>query len=514
VTTDTASTVSRQASRSKSARDDQTTGQDSFAALVDSNTANNANAASAPVTSAPTPARADDRSSADARSTRDDSRAASASAADARDRDAQANKATDAAKDAKADAADAKAATDDQKAPAKDANSSDKDASKTDADKPAEGEQGKDTVAATATPVTTAPVAVAVAVVAPVAPATADPTAAPAVTEAAGASQPATLAAAALAAKATTGEATVTATAEQTAATGATAASDEDFAAIIAAATPVAGKAGLKQAGKSTDGTEAATTAKSATADPSATTTATQPANGTTAPTTGTKPSGANSDGAKPDAAPIEPATAKTAGAAGHERHSADAAALGNQVDAGQLAANNVQQQPVQPSATDTAPALQLTATAAPTAPVPLNGIAVQIAATAQAGNTRFEIRLDPAELGRIDVRLDVDRHGNVTSHLTVEKPETLAMLRQDAPQLQRALEQAGMKSADGGLQFSLRDQSSSGQQNGNGQNPNSESGRNAQRLIVTEDNAIPAAVAGRNYGRMLGSSSGVDIRI
>jgi len=136
------------------------------------------------------------------------------------------------------------------------------------------------------------------------------------------------------------------------------------------------------------------------------------------------------------------------------------------------------------------------------------------IAATAQAGNTRFEIRLDPAELGRIDVRLDVDRHGNVSSHLTVEKPETLAMLRQDAPQLQRALEQAGMKTADGGLQFSLRDQSSSGQQNGSGQNNNSESGRNAQRLIVTEDNVIPAAVAGRNYGRMLGSSSGVDIRI
>ena len=40
------------------------------------------------------------------------------------------------------------------------------------------------------------------------------------------------------------------------------------------------------------------------------------------------------------------------------------------------------------------------------------------------------------------------------------------------------------------------------------------ETGRNAQRLIISEDDTVPAAVAGRTYGRMLGSSSGVDIRV
>jgi flagellar hook-length control protein FliK len=145
--------------------------------------------------------------------------------------------------------------------------------------------------------------------------------------------------------------------------------------------------------------------------------------------------------------------------------------------------------------------------TAATSAPVPLSGLAVEIAASANSGKSRFEIRLDPADLGRIDVRIDVDRNGQVTSHLTVEKPETLSMLRQDAPQLQRALDDAGLRTGNGGLQFSLRDQSSSGQDNGSG------SGRNAQRLIVEED-TIPAAIAGRTYGRMLGSSSGVDIKV
>ena len=99
-----------------------------------------------------------------------------------------------------------------------------------------------------------------------------------------------------------------------------------------------------------------------------------------------------------------------------------------------------------------------------------------------KAARASFEIRLDPADLGRIDVRIDVDRNGQVTSHLTVEKPETLSMLQQDAPQLQRALDNAGFKTGDGGLQFSLRDQSSSGQNSGN------QTGGNAQRLVISDD--------------------------
>ena len=89
-----------------------------------------------------------------------------------------------------------------------------------------------------------------------------------------------------------------------------------------------------------------------------------------------------------------------------------------------------------------------------------------------------------------------------------VEKPETLSMLRQDAPQLQRALDDAGLSTGNSGLQFSLRDQSSSGQDDDGG------SGHNAHRLIVSEEDSIPAVVAGRTYGRMLGSSSGVDIKV
>jgi flagellar hook-length control protein FliK len=140
--------------------------------------------------------------------------------------------------------------------------------------------------------------------------------------------------------------------------------------------------------------------------------------------------------------------------------------------------------------------------------PVPLSGVAVEIAASVQAGRTRFEVRLDPADLGQIDVRIDVDRSGQVTSHLTVEKPETLSMLQQEAPQLQQALNDAGLKIGSGGLQFSLRDQSSSGQNN----NGNLTNG-NAHQLVVSEEDTASPVVAGR-YGRIAGTSGGIDIRV
>ena len=75
---------------------------------------------------------------------------------------------------------------------------------------------------------------------------------------------------------------------------------------------------------------------------------------------------------------------------------------------------------------------------------------------------------------------------------------------------LQRALDDAGLKTGSNGLSFSLRDQSSSGQNSGQG----NDNGGNARRLIISEDESVAAIPVGRGYGRMLGSSSGVDIRV
>ena len=139
-------------------------------------------------------------------------------------------------------------------------------------------------------------------------------------------------------------------------------------------------------------------------------------------------------------------------------------------------------------------------------AAVPLAGLAVEIAGKALAGKNRFEIRLDPPELGRIEVRLDVDRDGNVTSRLTVDRADTLDLLRRDASSLERALQDAGLKTTDSGLQFSLRDQSMSQQQPGNGSD--------TAQIVVKDDTLPPLDVIPQNYGRLAGQGGGLDIRV
>jgi hypothetical protein len=137
---------------------------------------------------------------------------------------------------------------------------------------------------------------------------------------------------------------------------------------------------------------------------------------------------------------------------------------------------------------------------------VPVAGLAVEIVARAQDGLRRFEIRLDPPELGRIDVRLDVDQSGKVTSRLVVERADTLDLLRRDAPQLERALQQAGLNT-EGGLQFSLRDQNFANRDQGTRDG-------SSTNLIIPEDEPTAAEAARRGYGRLIGLGGGVDIRV
>ncbi|WP_027573213.1 flagellar hook-length control protein FliK [Bradyrhizobium sp. WSM1743] len=208
-------------------------------------------------------------------------------------------------------------------------------------------------------------------------------------------------------------------------------------------------------------------------------------------------------------AGPADRTAEPTQGAPAAPAHAGTQAAVAP-TDTSAQAASAVQAPLTSTTSAATASIATLTATAATHTTVPISGVPIEIAAAIRAGKSRFDISLDPAELGRIDVRINVDRNGQVTSHLTVEKPETLQMLRQDAPQLQRALDDAGFKTGSNGLSFSLRDQNSSGQQSGQ----NNDNGGNARRLIISEDDSVPAAPVGRGYGRMLGSSSGVDIRV
>jgi flagellar hook-length control protein FliK len=300
---------------------------------------------------------------------------------------------------------------------------------------------------------------------------------------------------------------------QATAPTNATAVSNLSLRALVEAAAPVVPKSASANASVAAE--VKATTSSASNTAPSASDKS-APAVSTTPELNNAAPPPAAAATAKPETGSILPDAAKANNSDGASLSVAatgrDHAATGQSPtalsDASAQATAALQPQPASPASTSVASTGTLSVTAATGAAVPVSGLAVEIAASVNSGKTRFEIRLDPADLGRIDVRIDVDRNGQVTSHLTVEKPETLSMLQQDAPQLQRALDDAGLKTGSGGLQFSLRDQSSSRQNSGN------QATGSAPRLVISDDDAIPAALAGRSYGRMLGASGGVDIRV
>jgi hypothetical protein len=141
----------------------------------------------------------------------------------------------------------------------------------------------------------------------------------------------------------------------------------------------------------------------------------------------------------------------------------------------------------------------------------PMPRLGVEIAAHARAGHNRFEIRLDPAELGKIDIRLEISRDGQALTHIAVEKPETLDMLRQDARALERALNDAGLDARRGSLSFSLGNgdnsqgrQQMSGERNHDGEKAHSSPAAESE----TFETETGAPIRSMNF------RSGVDISI
>ena len=72
---------------------------------------------------------------------------------------------------------------------------------------------------------------------------------------------------------------------------------------------------------------------------------------------------------------------------------------------------------------------------------------------------TSFELRLDPPELGKVEIRLEVSRDHKVTAVVAAENPAALAELARNARDLQQALQSAGLDLSDKGLSFDLKQQ-------------------------------------------------------
>lgn len=87
--------------------------------------------------------------------------------------------------------------------------------------------------------------------------------------------------------------------------------------------------------------------------------------------------------------------------------------------------------------------------------------LAAQIVRKVESRATRFDVQLDPAGLGKVDVRIEIGARGEISAALSFDNPQAAAELRGRAGELQRALEQAGFDVSRGGLSFDLGGQGS-----------------------------------------------------
>lgn len=84
----------------------------------------------------------------------------------------------------------------------------------------------------------------------------------------------------------------------------------------------------------------------------------------------------------------------------------------------------------------------------------------VVIQKLAERGENRtLTVRLDPPELGRVEVDLSIARDKSVKASIMVEKPEALSLLQKDLGSLEKALHAAGVNLEDGSVSLNLAQQ-------------------------------------------------------
>jgi flagellar hook-length control protein FliK len=116
--------------------------------------------------------------------------------------------------------------------------------------------------------------------------------------------------------------------------------------------------------------------------------------------------------------------------------------------------------------------AIPLATEPAPQSPIMLHAaeqVALGLRQAIKQGDGHIQIQLQPAELGAIDVKLNVNHDGRVTMVVSADRSDTLNLLRQDASTLTQALRDAGLQADSSSLSFNLRSGHSFNQQPGHG---------------------------------------------
>jgi len=135
--------------------------------------------------------------------------------------------------------------------------------------------------------------------------------------------------------------------------------------------------------------------------------------------------------------------------------------------------------------------------------------LGMKIASAVRSGDTKIILQLEPASLGRVEVRIDMPHDGRVSIAVMADKHETLDMLQKDSRSLEKALSDAGIKTDSGSLNFSLRNQNPNAQQFAGEGNRAYQYANN-----ISGDDELSAALEAEGEMRIYQSDNVLDIRV
>ena len=115
-------------------------------------------------------------------------------------------------------------------------------------------------------------------------------------------------------------------------------------------------------------------------------------------------------------------------------------------------------------------------------------GLALEMRKSIEDGREHMRVRLDPKELGQLDVRLSFEKDGALRAIITASTSASNDLLRQELPTLVRNLSEAGVRMDEGSLRFELQ----SGSGGGSGQRQTFQDQRRAQSRNASPEDLRP----------------------
>ena len=132
--------------------------------------------------------------------------------------------------------------------------------------------------------------------------------------------------------------------------------------------------------------------------------------------------------------------------------------------------------------------------------------VAYQVKTAISDGTSKIRIQLDPADLGKMDIKLTVEANGKTGISILVDNKSTLDLLQRDTAALTRALNEAGLSADSSSLNFNLRGGQQQNQQN------NQQASHTYQKALPSEEEIPLQNIINRNY--VVNVSDGLDIKI